>query len=237
MQQILICLSYSALSQHASVQKSFAEIVKGHLNPNPTSISSSRSQNTNSSSRSQNYERKFNLVIHGLKESDQGTPRSSRIKHDNELVLSTLTTVDPSVTPLCVRDCARLGKFIHSKNRPILVKLNSSNTVTTVLSSKKNLAKLDHISIQPDLNKEDQKKRAILLKERRKLIIEGIQRKNIKVKGNMLLVNGSKYGSTDGETFLPENISNTTEEKQTHCTSSDSNCSVASPTDTSISQK
>ena len=105
-------------------------------------------------------------MIHGLKESDQGTPRSSRIKRDNELVLSTLNTVDPSITPHCVCDCARLGKFSQSKNRPVLVKLNSSNIVTTVLSSRKTLAKLDHISIQPDLSTEDRKKLTILLKER-----------------------------------------------------------------------
>ena len=51
----------------------------------------------------------------------------------------------------------------------------------------------------------------------------------------MLLVNGSKYGSTDGKTFFLENISKKTEENQTHYTNSDSNYSVASPLDTSTS--
>ena len=97
-------LSELQCTQSTSAQKPYALIVKDH--PNPT---------TNSSPCSQNYERKFNLVTHGLKESDQGTSRSSRIKRDNELVLSTLTTVDPSIAPHCVRDCVRLGKLVIQK--------------------------------------------------------------------------------------------------------------------------
>ncbi len=147
------------------------------------------------------YERKFNVVIHGIRESNEGTPRLIREKHDNDIVLSTLSKIDSTITPHCIRDCTRLGKYNDSRNRPILIRLNSLSSVTSVLSNKKALAKLDQLSIQPDLSPEDRKKLSFLLKERRKLIESGIQRKDIKIRGSDLIVNGIKHGSTNGVEF------------------------------------
>ncbi len=194
-----------------SIQKNqttpYAQTVKNHTRPSSNHTRSSYQGNP-ISTHSQNYERRFNMVIRGLEESSQGTPRSHRVKYDNDLVLAALTKVDPSITPHCVRDCTRLGKYTESKNRLLLVKLNSSSTVTAVLSSKKALATLHHLSIQPDLSPEDRKKLSILLKERRKLIDEGTIRKDIKIKGNILILKGEKYGYTDGESFILEGAEN-----------------------------
>ena len=71
-------------------------------------------------------DRKFSVVIYGIKECNKGTPRNERLRHDLDQVTAIVTEGENSINPLSVRDFLRLGKYCdHSaKPRPILVKLN-----------------------------------------------------------------------------------------------------------------
>lgn len=77
------------------------------------------------------------------------------------------------------------------KHRPILVRLTSSNDVSSITSNCPALAKLDNITIQPDLSPYDRKILSILLRKKKDFKEEGVDRKEIKIKGNSILVNGS----------------------------------------------
>ena len=82
--------------------------------------------------------RKFNVVVHGVKEAPQATPRYQRHKSDLNESLSILSIMNNEINPQSVRDCFRLGKFRtqSTRPRPILVKLNRAVDVTTVLSNR-----------------------------------------------------------------------------------------------------
>ncbi len=147
------------------------------------------------------HERRYNLVFLGISEVEKGTNRHDRMKKDHMQVLSILTEVNPDIDSRCIRDCFRLGKYTDSKHRPILVKLTSANDVANILANRQALASLK-VNIQPDLPLLDRKIRSILLKERRTLIVEGVERKDIKIKGKTLTLYGKKYGSTEGDSFI-----------------------------------
>ncbi len=81
------------------------------------------------------------------------------------------------------------------------MKLTSSNDVSSILSNRRALAKLENIAIQPDLNFRDRKILSILLKERKKLIEDGVERKYINIRGTTISVQGILFGTTDGNIF------------------------------------
>ncbi len=67
----------------------------------PLSYAQAASVTTNETStlNSQNYERKYNVVIHGISEADKGTARQVRSKHDHEKVVTTLKKLDSDISP------------------------------------------------------------------------------------------------------------------------------------------
>ncbi len=81
------------------------------------------------------------------------------------------------------------------------MKLTSTNEVANILANRQALSSLRNVNIQPDLPLLDRKIRSILLKERRKLIVEDVERKDIKIRGKTLTLYGKKYGSTEGDSF------------------------------------
>lgn len=140
------------------------------------------------------YERKFNLLIFGMKECSKGTLKRQRDQSDLDEVSQILSTVDPSMSSNSIHDYFRLGKYDPEKVRPILVKFIRSYDVASILSNRRNLASLPGISIKPDLTPEERKVESLLLKERRSLIDAGVERRDIQLKGNSLLVNKAKHG-------------------------------------------
>ena len=56
-------------------------------------------------------DRKFNIVIYGLKESSKGIPRHNRICNDVQSVSETIKSLCPELTEQAVCDCIRLGKY------------------------------------------------------------------------------------------------------------------------------
>ena len=55
-------------------------------------------------------DRKFNLIIYGVKEQPKGTLRHIRAAQDEETIISILSSVHSSITKYSVRDCFCLGK-------------------------------------------------------------------------------------------------------------------------------
>jgi len=47
-------------------------------------------------------DRKFNVVVYGIKECDKGTPRHERLKHDVENVTQIATEGENSISPLSI---------------------------------------------------------------------------------------------------------------------------------------
>ena len=57
-------------------------------------------------------DRRFNLIVHGIKESPRGTLRQSRLETDTKAVSIVFSSIHSSFTALSLRDCYRLGKYV-----------------------------------------------------------------------------------------------------------------------------
>ena len=68
---------------------------------------------------------KFNVVVFGVDESSNGTPRISHAKKDLEACTEILQHTNNDIGSHSTRDCFRLGKYnpTRPKPQPILVKL------------------------------------------------------------------------------------------------------------------
>ncbi len=63
------------------------------------------------------YDRNFNIVVYGIKESSVGTSRQQRLANDIKEVLEVFTIADDTITNQSIRDCLRLGKYTASIHR------------------------------------------------------------------------------------------------------------------------
>ena len=127
-------------------------------------------QPTTSSSNS----KKYNIVIYGIKEHPVGTPKFKRQQGDLQEIINTFSKVDKSVPPQSIKDHYRLGKFKQSlhRPRPILVTLNSTTDVYSLLS--KRSAVKPPLLIKPDLSRQERSFESVLLSERWSLLQSGI---------------------------------------------------------------
>ena len=83
---------------------------------------------------------KFNFLFLASKNVHaQGTARHLRTTKDLEAITSILSTVDHMFTTTTIRDCSRLGDYKINSNRPVLVMLNGSFAVSSVLFKKSRL--------------------------------------------------------------------------------------------------
>ena len=153
-------------------------------------------------------DRKFNLVIKGIKESPAGTTRSVRSKHDFGEAFSVLSKLDGDIHQVSVRECFRLGRFKeHSRYpRPILVKLACSMDVHSILSQRSSLPK--GVVIKPDMSADEQKSESLLLKERYRLIQSGTDKRDIKLRLPILYLRGEKYAEMVNSTLVKIACSN-----------------------------
>ena len=78
------------------------------------------------------HDRKFNVVVCGLKEPAEGTPSYQRSMRDLRSVRESLELVDDNLSEQAIRDCLRLGWYNVSKHRPVLVKLSRTCDVALV---------------------------------------------------------------------------------------------------------
>lgn len=63
----------------------------------------------NSSPPPLDRDRKFNLLIFGLRESEKGTPGHIRGNQDMDAAANIITSLDPSISNQLLRDAFRLG--------------------------------------------------------------------------------------------------------------------------------
>ena len=151
-------------------------------------------------------DRKFNIVVYGLQECPNGSPRHVRISKDMDSVCGAIQSLCPNLSDQSICDCSRLGKYSETRSRPVLVKLARSCDVSLILSSRHKLSgqsssQSQKIYIKPFMSASEKLTESALLKERRALINSGVDRQSIKIRGNFLYVNNSKYGTASESIF------------------------------------
>ena len=88
-------------------------------------------------------DRKFNIVIYGLRESPANTNRYNHMQHDLDCLIMMFSELKlNNITYGSIKDFYRLGKHYLNKDRPrlILVKFLRAFDASLVLSSKKVLS-------------------------------------------------------------------------------------------------
>lgn len=150
----------------------------------------------------QDYERKYNVVVYGVAENPKGTPWASRASRDLNSVSSVISNIESSITTHSIRDCYRLGKYSESNKRPrpVLIKLHRSHDASIILSKRGSL-KGSSITIKPDMSPAERATESILLKQRW-LLIQSDNTNRIKIRGSSLFVNGRLHGRVINSQFL-----------------------------------
>ena len=166
-------------------------------------LHSNRNRNSSRNRVESSADRRYNIVVLGVAESPSGTSYLGRLNADNDAVSATLSALASSIEhpPFLIRDCRRLGRYRPDspKPRPLLVTMNSTVEVSTVLSNCRKLSA--SISIRPDLTLSERQERGILLRERRRLIDAGVSRVDIKLKRSELYVSGTLTGRVVNSVF------------------------------------
>jgi len=139
--------------------------------------------------------KKFNVVIFGIKESPSNTPKETRLKHELDNLCHTLSNIDSSlhVNSSCIHDFHRLGKFNPTSLRPcpLLVKFLRIYDTTLLLSKRSSLP--SPIVVNPDLTREERALHSAFLKIRWNLIQNGTDKKCIWLRGSNILINKLLY--------------------------------------------
>ena len=171
--------------------------VHNHHMPTSASPRSAPSKPPKPSLQRTRADRKFNLVVYGVREQPKGSQRHIRSAQDEETITLILSCVHSPITEYSVSDCFRLGKYSENWCRPVLTTLSRSNDVISVLANRLHLShssQYPHLSIKPDLTPEARKVESILLKQRRELITSGTNPRDIKIRRDTLLINSRKHG-------------------------------------------
>ena len=161
-----------------------------HIIPEPQLITSESSTSKSQSTPSPNnkyvavpdnpIDRKFNVVVYGIKENPTGTPRSARTKSDIDCCVHILKEANNDITEQSIRYCFRLGKFdsTRTKPRPLLVKLSRAFDVNTILYNRSKIP--EGTQVKPDMSKEEKLREQLLLKEHWSLISSGTDKNTLK---------------------------------------------------------
>lgn len=175
-------------------------------NADQVTYAAAASSGSSIKSNSQSFdssERRFNLILIGVDESPEGTNWSVRLQNDLDNISSVLSNVDSSFGANSIRDHFRLGKYNKEavRPRPILIKLNKTKEVASIMSNRRNLPST--LLIKPDLSPAERRREAALMKEQWSLIQSGVDRKSIKIRGNNLLVDGLVHANYNGVNIAP----------------------------------
>ena len=196
----------SAKINSSEVQSS--PVSNGHLGETePTPVSKPTTTTTQQTTKERQLDdRKFNLVVFGIKECPNGTKRPDRVKHDIESSVSILSKLNDEIRANSVRDSFRLGKFKkdQTRPRPLLLKLNRAIDVITVLSNRSSVEDKS-IIIKPDMTPDEKQVESLLLKERWSLMESGTNKSDIKIKSGSLFVKGKKHGYVRNSVYYSVN--------------------------------
>ena len=149
------------------------------------------------SNLTRNDDRKYNMLVCGLEECKEGTPRLVRQCEDMYRVVGLLRDVNGSLSSTSTKDHFRLGKYTEGSKKPrhILVKFVWSDDVFRVLTKSRELKK--PTVVKPDLSPLQRKHESILLKERWSLIQSDESHNSIKFRNSKLFLNNKLYGFVD----------------------------------------
>lgn len=151
--------------------------------------------------------RKFNVVLFGLAECPKGTKKFDREQSDLNNATTILSKLDNSIQPFSIRDVVRLGKYNPTgRSRPLLVTLNRSADVTTILSKRAQMK--SPYTVKADLSKEARDIESHLLRVRWSLIQDNIPKSAIKIRGNKIYINDKLHGQADSTGFRPASALN-----------------------------
>ena len=146
-------------------------------------------------------DKKFNIVIYGIKECPPKTTKVNRLEQDLQNIIHAFANVDFQIDANSIKDCIRLGKYKPevSRPRPILVKFLRS-TEATIALSKISLFKAP-IHIKPDQTQEERDTESHLLKERWSLTQLGFEKKRIKIRNKSIFIDNKLYGQYSNSKF------------------------------------
>ena len=175
------------------------------------------------------FERKFNVVIYGIKECAQGTPMYVRTRNDQQAATKIVQDLCADISEQSIRDCSRLGRYNPEKQtcRPLVITLARSCDTTAILVNRRKLSEMPGISIKPVMSPQERQREKFVLQERRKLLQSGINKTDIRIRGDSLFVNGNKYGSATntGFTQIPQAPIDSTDDDPQDVPTSQDNCS------------
>ena len=125
-------------------------------------------------------------------------PQTERQRSDLANCLNIVSKLnDAEVDSHSIQDCLHLGNYKKlsqtSHPRPLLLKLNHSVNVTTILANR--AKEPQGITIRPDETKEKRQRESLLLGEHWKLIQAGTDKKDIKARSSTLYLKykGNKH--------------------------------------------
>ena len=146
-------------------------------------------------------DKKFNIVIYGIKESPPKTTKVNHLEQDLQNIIHAFANADFQIDANSIKDCIRLGKYKPevSRPRPILVKFLKS-TEATIALSKISLFKAP-IHIKPDQTQEESDTEGHLLKERWSLTQLGFEKKRIKIRNKSIFIDNKLYGQYSNSEF------------------------------------
>ena len=131
----------------------------------PTTVASKKPMTSNkiseASSGDLNPERKFNVVVYGIKEFPPNTCRYNRSQNDSKELSKAL----PDINFTSNKDFYRLGKFKTDQKhaRPILINFLRALDATSLLSSRSKFN--PPVVIKPDMTAEERNTESLLLRE------------------------------------------------------------------------
>lgn len=142
-----------------------------------------------------NYEdKKYNVVMYGVKESPPKTSKPDRLENDLQSITNEFAKADLQIQATSIKDCFCLGKYKSDapRPRPILIKFLRSTEATLVLT--KIASFKAPVRIKPDLTPEERKAESLLLKERWALMQLGFDKQRIKIRNKSIFVDNKLYG-------------------------------------------
>ena len=107
--------------------------------PMSTNAESNPSRTPSPPVKSADSSRKFNIVVYGVIECDNGMNRHARLVHDTNKIASMINIIDSNIPESSIRDCIRLGRYSQNKCRPILAKISRTFEVSSILSQRHKL--------------------------------------------------------------------------------------------------
>ena len=140
------------------------------INKTTTVIASDEPKPSSEKQKENASDRRFNIVMYGVKESPANTNRSTRLDQDLFNITHAFSQTNLPLERQSIKDCCRLGKFNSNaiKPRPILVSFLRSIDASMALSKISEFK--SSIRIKPDLSPEERAQESVLLKERWSLI-------------------------------------------------------------------